>query len=579
MSVKPRPYQAQGIIDLRAEFAAGIARVLYVLPTGGGKTFTYAHIAEGASARGKRVLILEHRKELIRQCSLSLARIGVKHQVVSPADKVAQIRAVHVARVGWPMVDPGAHIAVASVQTLARRMDWLEEFAPDLIVVDEAHHSTAGTWDRIIQACPRARLLGVTATPIEPRGEGLGKVYQSMILGPSMRELIADGYLLPPRVLAPPTVGQQVFEGMHIVGGDLDAHEQGEALSKPTITGDVVAHYEQHTPGLRAIVFCADLRQAAAQAEAFRAKGWRFEVIHGAMEDADRDRLIYGLEDGSVQGLVSVSIIEEGTDIPAAEVAILVRRTESERLFLQQVGRVLRPVYAPGFDLDTLDGRLAAIEASGKRFGWIVDHVGNCGMMTPRGFLPKHGLPHEDRAWSLHGRKKRAKKAAEETVQTRQCPNCYAVHEPAPKCPSCGHEYKVRAGAGPEFVDASLVEIKDEGLADLEAARAAARRAQANARTVDELVAQGMTRGRAAHILEARAEKERLQDQLRDLLTRWAEGDGRTVFKAWGFMLSDVPRMKPKQLKETIERVTEEILVRELGAPANDNGLVLRRSG
>lgn len=581
MRLRLRPYQQQGVEDLRNAFRAKHRAALYVLPTGGGKTVTYAAIAEGAAERGSRVLILEHRKELIRQASLALAHAGVRHQVISPPNKVSQIRAAHVAKVGWPMVEAGAHIAVASVQTLARRMDWLAEFDPDLIVVDEAHHSSAGTWDRIIKACERARLLGVTATPIDPKGEGMGKTYQVMILGPTMKELIADGYLVPPRVLAPPTVKEEVFDGMHIVGRDLDVHEQGAALSKPTITGDVVAHYAEHTPGLRAIVFCADLRQAHAQAEAFREKGWRFEVIHGAMEDGDRDRLIYGLEDGSVQGLVSVSIIEEGTDIPAAEVAILVRRTESERLFLQQVGRVLRPVYAPGFDLDTLDGRLAAIEASGKHFGWIIDHVGNCGQLTPRGFLPKHGLPHEDRAWSLHGRKRRAgKKKPEDEVPMRQCPNCYAVHEPAPTCPSCGHAYKLRAGAGPEFVDASLVEIKDETMANMEAARAAARRAQAEAKSVDEFLAQGISRGRAMHILEARAEKERLQGHLRDLLKRWSDAEGRTVYQAWGFMISDVDRMKPKQLKETIERVTEAILARQLGTPANDNGeFQIRQSG
>lgn len=580
MKLRLRPYQEQGRDDLRAAFRGGHRAPLYVLPTGGGKTVLYAAVSEGAAQRGSRVLILEHRKELIRQASVALARIGVRHQIVAPPDKVSQIRAAQVAQVGWPMLDRASHIAVASVQTLARRMDWLADFDPDLIVIDEAHHAVAGTWARIIKACPDARLLGVTATPCRTNGQGLGDVFDTMVLGPSMKELIAEGYLLPPRVLGPPTVKDEDLAGVHIRAGDLDPHEQGAALSKPTIVGDVVAHYAEHTPGLRAIVFCADLRQANAQAEAFRAQGWRFEVIHGAMEDAARDRLIYGLADGTVQGLVSVNLISEGTDIPAAEVAILVRRTESESLFLQQVGRVLRPVYADGYDLDTLDGRLAAIEASGKHFGWIIDHVGNVGQMTPRGFLPKHGMPHADRAWSLHGRKRRRKqKATEEVVQTRQCPMCYAVHEPAPKCPTCGHEYKARAGAGPDFIDGQLVEIPDDAAAAAAAAREAARRAQAQARTVDDLVAQGMSRGRAHHILAARAEKERLQGQLRDLLARWAERDGRTVYQGWGFMLGDVPKMKPKQLRETIERVTEAILVMDLGEPANDNRLVIRQAG
>lgn len=580
MKLKLRPYQERGRADLRGCYRAKKRAPLYVLPTGGGKTVTYAAVAEGAAALGKRVLILEHRKELIRQASLAVGGVGVAHQVIAPKEKVAAIRRAHVDRLGWPMIDPNAHVAVASVQTLAVRMDWLAEFNPDLIVVDEAHHAVAGTWARIIAACPRAKLLGVTATPCRTNGQGLGDVFDEMVLGPTMRELIADGYLLPPRVVAPPTLVD--LSSVHTAAGDHKTDELAAAMDKPTITGDAVEHYGRLAPGRPAIVFCANLAHAEHVAEEFRRAGWRFEVIHGGLEDNERDGLIFGLADGTYHGLVSVNVVSEGTDIPVAEVAILLRPTQSESLFLQQVGRVLRVVFADGFDLDTLDGRLAAIAASGKHYGLIIDHVGNCGRWVDGAFVRNHGLPHDDRDWSLQGRKRRKRAANDDepVAPIQQCPECYAVHDPAPACPACGFTYKARPTPLPEKVDGELREVTE----DAAAATREARRAQASARTVEALVATGMSEGRAAHIVAARAEKERMQEQAKDLLRRWFEAAGRpqpaarAVHEAFGFYSTDVKRMKPKQLREAVERVTEALLRLQLGEPANDNGFSIRSS-
>lgn len=585
MKLSLRPYQDSGLDEIRLEFKNGKRRPLYVLPTGGGKTVCYAAIAEGAAARGKRVLILEHRKELIRQASVALARLGLRHQVVIPDAKMAGIRKAHTKAVGMPMLDPRGHVAVASVQTLAVRMEWLEEFDPDIIIIDEAHHAVAGTWARIIAACPRALLLGVTATPVRTNGQGLGDVFDVMVLGPTMKELIADGYLLPPRVVAPPL--KVDLSKVRRRGGDLDADAQADLLmANKEITGDAIEHYNTLAPGRPAIVFCANLKHAEAVAADFRAAGWRFEVIHGDMLDTERDELIEKLADGRLHGLVNKDLISEGTDIPVAEVCIMLRLTESEAWYLQATGRVLRPVYADGFDLSELAGRLAAIEASGKHYGLVVDHVGNSGRFVNGQFLPKHGLPHDDRDWSLQGRKKKKRKAAndDEVVSIQQCPECYAVHDPMPACPACGHTYKARAIAPPKQVDGTLLEVGDDA-ASSAADRLAAKRAQAAARTVDQLTATGMSAGRAAHVVAAREEKARLQQQLRDLLKRWFEAAGRpqpasrASMDAFGFASTSIAQMKPKQLRESVERVTEALLLLTLGAPANDNGFTIRAAG
>lgn len=532
MKVQLRPYQAAALDEIRDQFRQGKRAPLFVLPTGGGKTVTYSAIAEGAAARGNRVVILEHRKELIRQCSLALAGLELRHQIVAPADKVSDIRRAQIARYGLPVVHKDACVAVASVQTLGRRMEWLADFNPNLIIIDEAHHAVAGTWARIIEASPQSYLLGVTATPCRTNGQGLGDVFDTMVLGPTMRDLIAEDFLVRPRVFAPPTAID--LSQVHITGGDFDARELAEALDKPTITGDAVAHYAKLAPGRPAIVFCASVKHAEHVAEQFRAAGYNFQVVTGDMDDAERDRRIMGLADGRLHGIVTVEVVSEGTDIPVAEVAILLRATQSESLYLQQVGRVLRP-------------------APGKSYGLILDHVGN---------VMRHGMPDMDRDWTLEGKKRSGKKKdqQEETVRIQQCIKCYMVHEPAPSCPHCGFVYPVKMQA-PRMRDGELQEI--------ESAPIPPKVQTGRLQDLASMKAAGLSTGRAQHILAARAEKERLQNELRELLMRWSRGTAKGIHQAWGFTMADVRDMKPKALRENISKVSEALFMG--AAAANDN--------
>lgn len=575
MKLKLRDYQIQGMNDIRAAFAGkqspnivyrkghhGPAkRVLYVLPTGGGKTVVYAAISEGASSKGNRCLILEHRKELIYQASMALARLGVPERVIAPPPKVAEIRRRHIAELGQPYVHQSADVAVASVQTLARRIPWLDEYRAKLVICDEAHHAVAGTWMRILEETPYSSWLGVTATPCRTNGQGLGDVFDAMVMGPTIGELIDDGYLCQPKLFSVPIRdGGDSMSSVGRKGGDLDADQMADILDRPTITGDAVEHYTKHAPGRPAIVFCCNRRHAKHVAQQFRDAGWRFEVIDGTMEDRDRDNMIAGLASGELHGLVSVDLISEGTDIPVAEVAIMLRKTESEGMFLQMVGRVLRPVYAPGFDLDTLQGRLEAMAAGGKHYGLILDHVGN---------ILIHGKPQDDRAWSLEGRKRKKsqKGEPEEDIKIKQCPVCYHVHDPAPQCPECGHVYDVIATpTGPRQRDGELTEVEET---ETERKRREERRAQGQARTLEALQRQGMSEARAKHILEAREAKQRLQEELKTLLQKWTERTTVDFAVGWGCNFADVDRMKPKELRTRITEVSEALFT--AAPPANDN--------
>ena len=178
-----RPYQQDAVERLRSAFLAGHRSVLFVLPTGGGKTVVYSHIAEQTAARGKRIAVLVHRVELLEQASRSLDALGVRHGLIAAG------RAMNLA----------APVQVASVGTLARRLSQLPADLFQLLVVDEAHHSNAGQWSQIIQHFSGAHLLGVTATPVRSDGRGLGEFYGELVLGPSAAWLTAS-----PRMRVPP---------------------------------------------------------------------------------------------------------------------------------------------------------------------------------------------------------------------------------------------------------------------------------------------------------------------------------------------------------------------------------------
>jgi|LGVF01.2.fsa_nt_gb superfamily II DNA or RNA helicase len=443
-----RDYQAMDVNRLRGAFRDGLKAPLYVLSTGGGKTVIFSYITQQAAARGNRVLILVHRQELLRQSSESLESLGVEHGLIAPGRSMT-----------------GDPVQVASVQTLVRRLHKI--VPPDLIIIDEAHHASAASWKKVIEAYPKAHLLGVTATPCRMDGKGLGTqaggYFDTMIAGPSIRDLIDRGFLCPPKVYAPPT--DFSTDGLHSRYGDFIKKEVAAAVDKPVITGSAVEHYRKICPGTPAIAFCASVAHAEHVAEEFRAAGFQAASVDGSMDDGRRKSLIRALGTGGLHVLASCDIISEGTDIPVVGAAILLRPTQSMGLFLQQVGRALR--ICPG-----------------KKHAIILDHVGNC---------LRHGMPDEVREWSLDGEdRKGASRGSQEVLErVKQCEQCYAVHAPAPRCPQCGFEYE-DAGCAPEEVAGELQEIDEE---QAELMKRQRRREVGRADTLEELQAIGRERG------------------------------------------------------------------------------------
>lgn len=455
-----RPYQNSIVSDIRESYKRGNKAPLAVAPTGAGKTIIFSYIAANTSARGKKVLILVHRVELLRQTSEKLHIAGVTHGLINPRYSPKYF----------------APVQVASVQTLVNRLDKLSE--PDLIIVDEAHHATAGTWKKIISYWPNAKVLGVTATPCRGDGTGLsvacGGMFDDIVIGPQIRELIDGGYLVAPKVYAP--LERIDLSAIKVKMGDFVTAELEQAVDKPMITGHAVEHYIKLCSGAPAVAFCVSVAHAQHVAEQFRAAGFVAYAVDGSMEDEVRKKILNGLGNGSVQIVCSCDLISEGTDIPAIGCAILLRPTKSLGLFIQQVGRALRP-------------------SAGKDCAIILDHVGN--VLT-------HGMPDEDRAWTLDGEPKRSKRKSEPSIKIDQCEKCYAIYAPAPCCPECGYARPVQVNK-PEQVEGTLSEITAEN-------RAALRKQKnievAKAQTREELEAiaemRGYKKGWVNHILRGR---------------------------------------------------------------------------
>ena len=458
MTITLRDYQGTLVERTRANFIVGKRSQLLVLPTGGGKTVCFSYMSGAARSKGLTVWILAHRVELLEQISKTLRDFGISHGMIAP---------------GY-IGDRRQQVQVASVFTLARRLDRYEP--PDLIIVDEAHHAIGkSTWGTVIKAFPKAKLLGVTATPIRLSGEGLGDLFECMVQGPTVAELIQRKALSPYRLFAPAGVD---LSGVHSKMGDFVRGELAQAMNKPSITGDAVSHYQKLARGKRAVAFCVSVEHAEHVAAQFREAGVPAASIDGGMDKVLRQQVLKSFTAGDLRVLTSCDLISEGFDVPAIEVAILLRPTQSLGLYLQQVGRALR----------TFPGKAEAI---------ILDHAGN---------VNRHGLPDDDRVWTLEGKlKKRSSKPSEVPVKT--CPKCFATVASAATHCLCGHEFEVKAREI-EHVDGSLEEV------DVAAARKAARAEQGRAQSEQDLVAIGRSRGMkrpelwARHVLRARHAKE-----------------------------------------------------------------------
>lgn len=333
-------------------------------------------------------------------------------------------------------------------------------FAND-VLVHNCHLSAAKTYLDIIDHFPKSRILGVTGSPCRLDGRGLGSTaggrFDHMIESVTTRELIDDGYAVQPIVYAP--LNRLDLSKVKKKGADYDKAQLSSVMNTRVITGNAIDHYREHAMHVPACTWCVDVDHARTTAAEFNAAGIKSVMIYGKSTGEERDRAMRQLADGTISNVTFCQLLVEGVDCPAIGCIIGLRPTYSLAGYLQTNGRMLRVMYAPGYDLSTREGRFAAIDAGPKgRKGIFLD----CAGLTFR-----HGFIDEIREWSLLGAPTKPKET-EMVVAIRQCPICMIVFPPAPVCPGCGYVFEIRSREI-EREDGRLDELTPEMLAGIAA--------------------------------------------------------------------------------------------------------------
>ena len=388
-----RPYQHDAVERIRNSYRAGSRRVLLTAPTGSGKTVVFSYVVSGALARGSQVLVVVHRVELVDQVAMALGRLGVQFGVIASG-----------------VAESDAPVQIAMVASIGRRLDrWRDRF--DFVVIDECHHSVAGSWAAVLASQPRAKVLGVTATPERLDGRGLGELFDELVMSPSTAELIEAGWLSPFVVFEPAATPD--LSGARIRAGDYAVEDIREAMDG-VVVGAAVTEYKRLCPGIPAVVFCVDVAHSEDVAAAFNAAGVQAAHVDGQTPADDRRATIAALGTRSLDVITNCGLISEGVDVPAIGAAILLRPTASLALYLQMVGRALR--LAPG-----------------KQRAVLLDFAGN---------TSRHGLPDAPRPWSLESKARRQRDKGD-GPQLRKCAACNAMNRPGAKeCCECGADLR-----------------------------------------------------------------------------------------------------------------------------------------
>lgn len=536
-----RGYQSTIKNEIFVSHAFGNRNVLSVLPTGAGKTVCMAHIFK--ENENDPQLAQAHRQELVLQISMAFASVGLYHRIIAPEKTIRFIVERHIKKFTQSFFHPGAPTAVGGVDTLIKRLDDLDKFLKQckLWQTDEAHHLQVNNkWGEVVLRMPQARGIGWTATPRRPNGQSLGRsisgVFDALVVGPSMRELITQGYLCEYIIYGLPnaidTSGIQISSST----GDLNSTQLRDAAHRAQITGDLVKHYKKYASGKRTVVFAVDVALATEYAEAYTAAGIPAGVLHAKTSDTDRVNLLDKFERGEILVIVNVDVLGEGFDCPAIECVQMARPTESYNLFVQQFGRALRIL-------------------AGKNCGIVIDHVGNIG---------RHGLPDAPREWSLDGIEKKPRPV--DDLPVRGCPNpgCFRVFEGFGRtCPYCGFCPPREPAARPDMVEGDLTAFSPELMARL--------RGEAD-RIVSDNQRVPHHAGRATVIATKRRQGERRNAQLalREALAGWAGcrrdlyGDPDDVsymrfFRQFGIDVMSAQTLNANDAETLCEKVWEDI--------------------
>jgi superfamily II DNA or RNA helicase len=397
--IKLYNYQQELINHIKLALKQKFRAVCIVSPCGSGKSIIQGMIAASATKKKNKVLFLVHRKELLQQIEQTFICCGVDFNYCN----------------------------IGMVQTVSRRLT--NEPEPNIIITDENHHCLANSYVKIYEHFSDSILLGFTATPIRLNQGGLGVVYKKLVKGPTVKWLISNRFLSPFRLYSNRIIDTSK---LHIRNGDFKKDEVNELTEQKIVYGKTLKNWTKLAKDKKTIVYCSSIKASKELTKEFSQANISAAHLDAKTSSKDRENTINAFRNNKIKVLCNVDLFGEGFDVPDCECVILLRPTKSLSLYIQQSMRCMR--------------------YKENKEAIIIDQVGNCYI---------HGLPDDNREWSLESKK------LKEASTIKECKLCFAVVPTGVKiCPYCGNEFltMVRDSKPMEVKDIILEEIKSENI-------------------------------------------------------------------------------------------------------------------
>ena len=329
-----REYQKQAIDKLRERFLSGRKRIVLQAACAAGKTIIAAELARSALDKGKHVLFIVNRRDLVKQTVDKFEQYGIGNQV-------GTILAGEEPELARP-------VQVASFQTYSRRLklddlDWNAWYhKAELVIYDECHSCNAKTYREIIDIYKDngGYIIGLSATPCRADGTGLGEVFEDIVTCVPIEELIDNKFLVPMVYYAP---SKPDLSKLRTIAGDYEKKELGNRVDKPKLIGDIYDNWIRLAGDRPTIIFATNVKHSMHIAEHFSDRGIAIEHIDAHTKDDDRAGIYGRFEEGKTQVLTNVGICTEGSDLPWVACVVVARPTKSLGRWIQMAGRGLRP--------------------------------------------------------------------------------------------------------------------------------------------------------------------------------------------------------------------------------------------
>lgn len=446
------PHQKALNDEGRQKIKNGCRSILFVSPTGSGKTYCISDFAYNAHNKGNVMFITVPRRQLLSQMADTLRKFKIPFSYIAA---------------GKPY-NPYAKIYLCSAQTLINRLD--KTPAPRVLAIDEAHFGS-NTLDKIINhsKAKGAIVIGYSASPTRTDGKGLGKWYDDMALAPDIKWLIDKGYLSDYRLFAPYTPD---LSGIKTTAGDYNKGQLAEFMEKERVLiGNAVNHYRRHVMGRLNLVFCTSIKHSKITAQSFCDAGIPAAHVDGETPENEMNAILRDYAARRILVLTSCNLLCFGFDLALAsktdvnvECMSDLAPTQSEAKQLQKWGRVLRKKDYPAI---------------------ILDHAGN---------VTRHGLPCDSREWALEDKQKKTKNTSSQSgPRVIQCitdangPGCFFCYSYGNACPECGK---------PRAIKEKKIEEVEGELAELDRKKEikTKKMEQGQARTLEDLIALGRAR-------------------------------------------------------------------------------------